>query len=114
MPTREKSDRRYIALALAVKAKDINIAIVNTYLKLLSSHLDTLIIRKSGKEGAVKVSKTASEIINFGGISTKKGLDLTIKFDKDLCKQNGKMNPGTIADLVAGVIFCALIFGFRF
>ena len=96
------------------KTKDINIAIVNTYLKLLSSHLDTLIIRKSGKEGAVKVSKTASEIINFGGISTKKGLDLTIKFDKDLCKQNGKMNPGTIADLVAGVIFCALIFGFRF
>jgi len=32
------------------KCKDINSTIVNTYLKLLSTHLDTLIIRKAGKE----------------------------------------------------------------
>ena len=95
-------------------SQDINIAIVNTYLKLLSTHLDTLIIRKSGKEYALEVSKTASDILSHGGISTKKGLGLTIKFDKALHKQNGKLNPGTTADLVAGTIFCALIFGLKF
>ncbi len=96
------------------KYKDINNTIVNTYLKLLSTHLDTLIIRKAGEPEAVKVSEMASKIISQGGISTKKGLKLTIKFDKNLQKQNGKLNPGTTADLLAGVIFCVLIFGLKF
>ncbi|MHA2289213.1 MAG: triphosphoribosyl-dephospho-CoA synthase [Promethearchaeota archaeon] len=94
--------------------QDINVAIVNTYLKLLSNHLDTLIIRKSGKKEAIKVSKTALDILSQGGISTKKGLELAFKFDKELSLENGKLNPGTTADLVAGIIFCALIFGLRF
>ncbi|MBA7690860.1 2-(5''-triphosphoribosyl)-3'-dephosphocoenzyme-A synthase [subsurface metagenome] len=96
------------------KCKDINSTIVDTYLKLLSTHLDTLIIRKAGKEAALNVSKIASDIIKYGGITTKKGLNLTVKFDKKLHKQNGKLNPGTIADLVAGTIFCVLIFGLKF
>jgi len=95
-------------------AQDINIAVVNTYLKLLSNNLDTLIIRKSGKKVALEVSKMAFDILIQGGISTKKGLELTIEFDKYLHKQNGKLNPGTTADLLAGVIFCALIFGLKY
>ncbi|MFX0076150.1 MAG: triphosphoribosyl-dephospho-CoA synthase [Candidatus Hermodarchaeota archaeon] len=95
-------------------SQDINVAIVNTYLHLLSNHLDTLIIRKSGREEAKKISNYASEIIKIGGISSKKGLKLTFKFDNGLQKHNGKLNPGTIADLLAGVIFCALIFGLKF
>jgi len=51
--------------------------------------------------------------LSHGGISTKKGLNLTIRFDKNLHEENGKLNPGTTADLVAGTIFCALIFGLR-
>ena len=94
--------------------RNINITIVNTYLKLLTDHLDTLIIRKAGKPEAMKVSEMASKIISQGGISTKKGLKSTIKFDKILQKQNGKLNPGTTADLLAGVIFCALLFGLNF
>ena len=93
---------------------DINVAIVNTYLKLLSNHLDTLIIRKSGREKALEVSRTASDILSHGGISTKNGLELTLKFDKDLSIENGKLNPGTTADLIAGILFCALIFGLKF
>ena len=96
------------------KSQDINIAIVNTYLKLLSNHLDTLIIRKSSKKIANEVSKIASDILSYGGISTKKGLELTIKFDNDLHKLYGKLNPGTTADLLAGILFCALIFGLKF
>jgi len=92
--------------------RNINKTIVNTYLKLLASHLDTLIIRKTGKPEAVKVSEMASKITSHGGISTKKGLKSIIKFDKILQKQ--KLNPGTTADLLAGVIFCALLFGLNF
>ncbi len=94
--------------------RNINKTIVNTYLELLANHLDTLIIRKNGKAAARKVSEMASKIISQGGISTKKGLKLTIKLDKNLQKQNGKLNPGTTADLLTGVIFCALLFGLNF
>ncbi len=93
---------------------DINIAIVNTYLKLLSEYEDTLIIRKSGKLAALKVKNAAKEIILNEGIATEKGLKMVRQFDIDLQKANGKLNPGTTADILTGVIFCALIFGLKF
>lgn len=94
--------------------KDINIATVNTFLYLLSLHPDTLIIRKSGKTFALKVSKSASEILEYGGISSENGLNLTRKLDEKLQIHKGKLNPGTTADLISGIIFCALIFGLKF
>ncbi len=94
--------------------KDINIATVNTFLFLMSKHPDTLIIRKSGKDSAIYVSTSASQILQYGGISSEKGLELTKKLDKELQEKKGKLNPGTTADLVSGVIFCALIFGLKF
>ena len=93
---------------------DINIATVNTYLKLLSMHPDTLIVRKSGLKSAQYVSNLASKIIQIGGISSEEGLKLTFNLDKDLHRKEGKMNPGTTADLITGILFCALIFGLRF
>jgi triphosphoribosyl-dephospho-CoA synthase len=93
---------------------DINIATVNTYLKLLSSYPDTLVIRKSGLESALYISKIASKILDKGGISSKKGLRLALELDKKLQGKKGKLNPGTTADLICGVIFCALLFGLRF
>jgi triphosphoribosyl-dephospho-CoA synthase len=92
---------------------DINIATVNTYLKLLSQHPDTLVIRKSGLDSALKISNTALRILQKGGISQREGLELTHKLDEELQKGKGKMNPGTTADIIAGIIFCALIFGLR-
>ena len=97
--------------------RDINAATVNTFLKILSEHPDTLIARKSGKEAAIFVSKKAGRILEKGGVLTKKGNKLLKKLDNKLHKQNesgNKMNPGTTADLIAGVIFCALLFGLRF
>ncbi|MFX1410273.1 MAG: triphosphoribosyl-dephospho-CoA synthase [Promethearchaeota archaeon] len=93
---------------------DINIATVNTFLKILSSHPDTLIIRKSGKEAAVNVSNLASNILKIGGISSKEGHSLTIKLDDELQEKGGRLNPGTTADLIAGILFCAIVFGLRF
>ena len=94
--------------------KDPNIAIVDTFLKILSEHPDSLIIRKSGLESALYVSNSASKILEFGGISSEKGFKLSNQLDKELHKKKGKMNPGTTADLISGVIFCALLFGLRF
>ncbi len=93
---------------------DINIATVNTYLKLLSTHPDTLIIRKSGLKSAQYVSNLALKILQVGGISSDEGLKLTLNLDNELQGKGGKMNPGTTADLITGILFCALIFGLRF
>lgn len=93
---------------------DLNTATVNTFLYLLSRHPDTLIIRKLGLDAANYVSYHASKILKKGGISTEEGLQLTSKLDAELQKKGGKLNPGTTADLIAGIIFCALIFGLRF
>ena len=93
---------------------DINTATVNSFLKLLSKHPDSLIIRKMGKLAAEQVSKLANKALKKGGVSTNKGLKLTLKLDKRLHKKKGKLNPGTTADLIAGTLFCALIFGLKF
>ncbi|MFX0008260.1 MAG: triphosphoribosyl-dephospho-CoA synthase [Promethearchaeota archaeon] len=96
------------------KFKDINIAIVNTFLKLLSKYPDTLVIRKSGRDLALYISERASHILKYEGISTEEGLKLTLELDNELQAKKGKLNPGTTADLVSGVIFCALLFGLRY
>ncbi|MHA1726073.1 MAG: triphosphoribosyl-dephospho-CoA synthase [Promethearchaeota archaeon] len=93
---------------------DINIATVNTYLKLLASHLDTLVIRKSGNQAAMMISEEASKILKHQGIITRKGRALIKKLDKKLQAQNGRMNPGTTADLISGIIFVALSLGIKF
>ena len=93
---------------------DINIAIVNTYLKLLSVTEDSLVIRKSGIDAAKTVKNLAKNIVLSGGIATRKGLKMVRHFDRDLQKMKGKLNPGTTADMLTGIIFCALIFGLKF
>jgi len=93
---------------------NINTATVNTFLKILSQHPDTLIIRKAGLKEALYVSQHADEIINLGGNTSKKGREMLIALDTLLQKQRGKLNPGTTADLIAGIIFSALLFGLRY
>ncbi|MFX1392015.1 MAG: triphosphoribosyl-dephospho-CoA synthase [Promethearchaeota archaeon] len=96
------------------QTNDINIATVNTFLKILSEHPDTLIIRKSGIIDAQNISQKADQIMKQGGISTQAGLKLIRQLDNILHEKSGKLNPGTTADIIAGVIFCTLLFGLRF
>lgn len=96
------------------QTNDINIATVNTFLKILAEHPDTLIIRKAGLDKALMVTEKAAEIVKGGGIKTKKGLNLTQKLDKMLQQKDGQLNPGTTADITAGIILCALLFGLIF
>lgn len=96
------------------QTNDINKATVNTFLKILSEYPDTLIIRKSGISDAQNISQKADRILKKGGISTNAGLKLIKKLDNILYEKNGKLNPGTTADIIAGIIFCSLLFGLRF
>jgi len=96
------------------KTGDINITSVHTFLKILACHPDTLICRKSGLAAAKMVSLTAKEILDEEGLLSSKGREMIKKFDDFLQSKKGKSNPGTSADLLAGVIFVSLIFGLKF
>jgi len=96
------------------KTHDVNTSTVHTFLNLLVNHHDTLIIRKSGKEKAQAVSEQAADVLKSGGLLTQEGKKKIRNMDLRLQKEQGKLNPGTIADLLAGVLFCAVIFGLKF
>jgi len=108
--------------------KDINVAIVHTFLRILSKVPDTFIARKIGlkkvsniKE-AVKIgieetkwiSETAEQILNLGGLTTEKSTKLLWDFDHKLQNLGENYNPGTTADLTANSLFIALLRGLKF
>ena len=108
------------------ETKDINMAIVHTFLKLLSIKPDTLIARKIGLEetdniiDAVKIgmniakeiSEKAREILDSGGLRLVTGTELLLRLDEELAIR--KLNPGSTADMLATAIFIALLLGFKF
>lgn len=83
-------------------------AIVQTYLELLAVVRDTLIARKLGREAADEVSRTASEIVRLGGVSTEEGRRAIVAFDRALRDPRNERNPGTTADLVTAATFIVL------
>ena len=84
-------------------SKSLNDAIVYTYLNLLSSYIDPLILAKHGVDVARRVKEQASEVLS----DFEEGrFDTVKKFDIYLLS-NG-INPGSIADLTAVSIYLAL------
>ncbi|PKP60007.1 MAG: hypothetical protein CVT88_04165 [Candidatus Altiarchaeales archaeon HGW-Altiarchaeales-1] len=73
--------------------------ILSLYLLLLSKFQDTLIMKKRGSEISENVSEMAKEVIN-GNLSVE-------KFSDYLYINN--INPGTIADITANVVFLYLL-----
>jgi len=92
---------------------DVNTAIVDTFLYLLSEEPDSLISRKSGYEAALNVSRKALAIVSAGGLGSERGREMTLELDKELQRSEGSMNPGTTADLTAASIFLLLLEGWR-
>jgi triphosphoribosyl-dephospho-CoA synthase len=92
---------------------DINVAIVDTFLYLLSEEPDSLISRKKGRKAALDVSGKARAIVSAGGFGSKKGREMTSALDRELQRSAGLMNPGTTADLTAASIFLLLLEGWR-
>lgn len=96
-----------------LKTRDINVAIVHTYLKILGDYPDTLISRKYGTALAERVSNEAKDILEQGGLLSNSSKELLWKFDQRL-RTPDKINPGTTADLTAASIMVALLEGIRF
>ena len=95
------------------ESKDINMVIVNTFLKILSEVPDTLIARKAGKQKAEEVSDRAKKILENGGLTTSKGKESLVEFDKQLRTKTHKLNPGTTADITSAVLALAILNGYR-
>ena len=95
------------------KTRDVNLATVNTFLKILAEVPDTLIARKSGKEKAIQVSTEAKRILELGGLETEIGKRKLIIFDKKLRTAGNSLNPGTTADIVSAVLALNILEGYR-
>ncbi len=92
-------------------SKDINLAIIDAYLAILSKHPDTLIIRKFGKQVAQGISQRATTIIKAGGALTVDGRRELEELDIELREEIEKVNPGTTADIIAATVFAYLLSG---
>ncbi len=95
------------------QTRDINVATVHTFLKILSEVPDTLIARKAGTTKAKEVSNRARKVLESGGLITSKGKDALLKFDAQLRASAHKLNPGTTADITSAVLALAILSGFR-
>lgn len=92
---------------------DINSAVVDTFLSILSKQPDSLIRRKRGLEWALKVSERAKLTLDEGGSGSAKGKEMLMQLDDELQDAGGDLNPGTTADLTAASLFVALLEGWR-
>jgi triphosphoribosyl-dephospho-CoA synthase len=106
-------DSAYPHLKTQLNQKDLNTAIVDTFLKVLSEHPDTFISRKIGLEKAQEVSSGAMQILDLGGVETEKGKQSLIEFDKKLRKAGNDYNPGTTADITAAALALCTLGGYR-
>jgi len=95
------------------ETKDVNVATVHTYLKVLSEVPDTLISRKAGAKQAKRVSIHANRILEAGGLTTKNGRSGLLKLDRRLHDQAHKLNPGTSADITSAILAIAILNGYR-
>lgn len=95
------------------RIRDLNMAIIHTFLKVLSECPDTFIARKVGFEKAREVSLEARTILNLGGLETLQGRESLRKFDKKLRELGNLLNPGTTADIVAAALALSTLSGYR-
>ncbi len=95
------------------ETEDINTAVIQTFLTILSKELDTLIIRKIDVKTAEKIRYKAQQIIDEDGVKTVKGRHLITQLDNLLRSEGNSMNPGTTADLVCSSISVAILYGVK-
>ena len=103
----------YPYLEEQLRGGDVNESTVNTFLRILSLHPDSLIRRKRGDEAAWAVSETARRVLDNGGASTVRGMSMLRELDEELSVEKGGLNPGTSADLTAASLYVLLLAGWR-
>lgn len=95
------------------ETEDLNIAIIHTFLKVLSEYPDTFIARKTGIKKAREVSSLANEVLKLGGLETSSGRKRLREFDHELRESSNLLNPGTTADIVAAALALSVLHGYR-
>jgi len=91
-------------------SEDLNELLIRTYLFILSRQNDTLITRKTTAKQSKLVSNTAAKIHEkYYSLPKTEWKNIVKEFDNELQKSNGKLNPGTTADLLACAIFVFII-----
>ncbi|MDI6904430.1 MAG: triphosphoribosyl-dephospho-CoA synthase [Candidatus Bathyarchaeia archaeon] len=95
------------------KTKELNVAIVHTFLKVLAEYPDTFIARKVDIEKAREVSSMAKEVLRLGGLETSRGRESLRRFDHELRKSSNLLNPGTTADIIAAALALSVLSGYR-
>jgi len=103
----------YPYLMKQLKNRDLNTAIMHTFLKVLSEHPDTFIARKVGFEKAREISLNAKKVLELGGVETSKGRVGILEFDRKLRESGNLLNPGTTADLTAAALALCTLSGYR-
>jgi len=93
--------------------KDLNTAVIHTFLKVLAKYPDTFIARKVGFGKAQEVSFVAEEVLKFGGLGTPKGKAKLHEFDLMLRQSSNLLNPGTTADIIAAALALCVLGGYR-
>lgn len=106
-------DVAYPYLMKQLESRDLNTAIVNTFLKVLSEHPDTFIARKVGYEKAREISLEAKKVLELGGLDTTKGRTSLRGFDRKLRESENLLNPGTTADITAAALALCTVGGYR-
>ncbi|MFP4481951.1 MAG: triphosphoribosyl-dephospho-CoA synthase [Thermovirgaceae bacterium] len=84
-------------------------AVTHTFLTLLSEVPDTLISRKNTPEAAQKVSLMARDVLEAGSVMSRNGRSMIHEMDLFLRDDRNALNPGTTADLLAAVLFIAVL-----
>jgi triphosphoribosyl-dephospho-CoA synthase len=103
----------YPYLMEQLKSRDLNTAIIHTFLKVLSERPDTFIARKVGVEKAREISLDAQKVLELGGVETAKGKQSILEFDKKLRNSSNLYNPGTTADITAAALALCTLSGYR-
>jgi triphosphoribosyl-dephospho-CoA synthase len=103
----------YPYLSEKLQSRDLNTAIVHTFLKVLSEHPDTFIARKVGLEKAREISLDAKKVLELGGVETSEGRKSLREFDRNLRESGNLLNPGTTADITAAALALCTLSGYR-
>ncbi len=81
--------------------------ILDLQLHLLSTQLDSLILRKCGPQVAEEARTHARGVLQAGPADSETGRQARINFDAWLRADGHRRNPGTTADIIAASLFVA-------
>ncbi len=90
------------------RGSDVLRAITETQLRWLASHLDGLIVRKSGRQIASEAQQLAAWALDEWLETGERGVRWQA-LDTFLRADGHRRNPGTTADLIAAAIFVVLV-----